>query len=267
MGQSPLAPIIHAIGRPEFAAATANALCAFMEFDSAVVMVHRSEEDSTVIYHNFDNTGYRQGMENYARFTHRINPMIMRAPAIGTYRAREFAKNLPQVGDHVRDLLIFAEDEELGFRTVGWPERQEEIGIHFEANGELVEISLYREHGWSRAPISKLHALEKMRDPLASAYKRHRELSRTRTEVLGAVNVLSPRELEIHSLLLNGCTSKAIALQLNISCHTVKDHRKNIFRKLGVGSLAKLFALHSNTDQPGNLTLEGWPTLPRTGSF
>jgi DNA-binding CsgD family transcriptional regulator len=43
---------------------------------------------------------------------------------------------------------------------------------------------------------------------------------------------------------LIGCSSEAIALRLSISRHTVKDHRKQIFRKLGVGSLAELFALN-----------------------
>ena len=55
---------------------------------------------------------------------------------------------------------------------------------------------------------------------------------------------LSRREAEIAGMLLIGCSSEAIALRLSISRHTVKDHRKQIFRKLGVGSLAELFALH-----------------------
>jgi DNA-binding CsgD family transcriptional regulator len=56
--------------------------------------------------------------------------------------------------------------------------------------------------------------------------------------------VLTPREAQIVGLLLLGCGSEAISLRLNISRYTVKDHRKQIFRKLGVGSLAELFALH-----------------------
>ena len=54
---------------------------------------------------------------------------------------------------------------------------------------------------------------------------------------------LSPREREITELLLIGCSSEAIALRLGISRYTVKDYRKQIFRKLGIGSLAELFAL------------------------
>jgi DNA-binding CsgD family transcriptional regulator len=58
----------------------------------------------------------------------------------------------------------------------------------------------------------------------------------------GRITALSPREREIYDLLLLGCSSAAIALRLDISRHTVKDHRKRIFSKLRVGSLAELFA-------------------------
>lgn len=57
-------------------------------------------------------------------------------------------------------------------------------------------------------------------------------------------SALTPREVEVVDLLLLGCGSDAIALRLNISRYTVKDHRKRIFRKLHIGSLAELFALH-----------------------
>src|SRR3546814_19408442 len=54
---------------------------------------------------------------------------------------------------------------------------------------------------------------------------------------------LTPREAEVRDLLLRGCSTDAVALRLSISRHTVKDHRKAIFRKLGISSLAELFSL------------------------
>src|SRR3546814_10274574 len=63
----------------------------------------------------------------------------------------------------------------------------------------------------------------------------------------------TPREAEVRDLLLRGCSTEAVALRLSISRHTVKDHRKAIFRKLGIASLAELFSLaHSSP------SLEGW---------
>ena len=81
--------------------------------------------------------------------------------------------------------------------------------------------------------------------PMAAAFDRQSVLSGPREPVSTALMApLSRREAEIAGMLLIGCSSEAIALRLSISRHTVKDHRKQIFRKLGVGSLAELFALH-----------------------
>lgn len=47
---------------------------------------------------------------------------------------------------------------------------------------------------------------------------------------------LTPRELDVLSLLAEGLTNKAIALHLEISEYTVKFHVNTIFRKLGAQS-------------------------------
>jgi len=46
--------------------------------------------------------------------------------------------------------------------------------------------------------------------------------------------VLSAREIEVLSLIVDGRANKQIAYQLNIAEHTVKNHVKNILAKLGV---------------------------------
>jgi DNA-binding CsgD family transcriptional regulator len=84
--------------------------------------------------------------------------------------------------------------------------------------------------------------LNELSAPLAAAFDKHAAL---KERDVPAVAALSSREQEICALLLAGCSSQAIALRLDISRHTVKDHRKAIFRKLRIGSLAELFALQS----------------------
>ena len=54
--------------------------------------------------------------------------------------------------------------------------------------------------------------------------------------------VLSAREREVVALILKGHSSKSIAGQLSIAVGTVKNHRKNIYRKLANTSQAALFA-------------------------
>jgi DNA-binding NarL/FixJ family response regulator len=59
---------------------------------------------------------------------------------------------------------------------------------------------------------------------------------------------LSEREIEIIRLVVNGNTSSEIADQLFLSEHTVKTHRKNIFKKLGINSISQLasFAINNS---------------------
>lgn len=54
--------------------------------------------------------------------------------------------------------------------------------------------------------------------------------------------LLSEREREIVALVLQGHSTESIAGRLDISPGTVKIHRRNIYRKLGIGTQAALFA-------------------------
>ena len=54
---------------------------------------------------------------------------------------------------------------------------------------------------------------------------------------------LSDRELEILELLLLGLSNKEVAKKMNISFHTVRTHRKNIFKKLGCKNIVELIRL------------------------
>jgi PAS domain S-box-containing protein len=63
---------------------------------------------------------------------------------------------------------------------------------------------------------------------------------------------LSSRESEILSLLASGDRSAAIAKQLHISPHTVRNHLKSIFKKLGVKNQSELIArVRSLGETPG----------------
>jgi DNA-binding CsgD family transcriptional regulator len=239
--------IIGAIGSKDFAAITAGALCEFLEFELTAVFFHRRTAMPEVMYDNFAAVGAKGGIENYIRFTHRINPMLSRTYPGGVCRARDFT--LDRVGtcdDGVSSHVVLTADEELGFRTIGWPQRQEEIGLYLEARAGLVELGFYRKRGRSAAPANKIRALQALSGPIAAAFDRNEALlAPVRTDAL------SPREREICDLLLMGCSTEAIASRLDISRYTVKDHRKSIFRKLQVGSLAELFALHRPPSREG----------------
>ncbi len=51
---------------------------------------------------------------------------------------------------------------------------------------------------------------------------------------------LTPREIEIVRLVAKGLIAKEIASQLDLSTHTIYTHRKNIMRKLKLGTASEL---------------------------
>jgi DNA-binding CsgD family transcriptional regulator len=157
----------------------------------------------------------------------------------GAFRARDFAVEAPEVNANVRSYMVKSPDEELGFRTLGWPERLEEVGLYFESSGRLIELSLYRRREHRADDCNTLQQLEELRSPLAAAFNKHAALV---SPMPPRASLLSRRETAVTELLLRGCSSTDIARLLGISRHTVKDHRKQIFRKLEVCTLAQLFA-------------------------
>jgi DNA-binding CsgD family transcriptional regulator len=250
--QTILPRIISAIGAKDFAAVTAGVLCEFLGFEATAVFFHRRTGAPAVVFDNFATVEARLGIENYIHFTHKINPMLARAARAGVCRARDFALDPSDTcNDGVDSYVELTSQEELGFRTVGWPQRQEEICLYCEASAGLVELGFYRKRGQSTAPANKIRALKALSEPIAAAFDRHEAWvaydRRMVPDARSQADTLSPREREICDLLLLGCSSAAIALRLGLSRHTVKDHRKHIFHKLRVGSLAELFALRSRS--------------------
>jgi DNA-binding NarL/FixJ family response regulator len=79
---------------------------------------------------------------------------------------------------------------------------------------------------------------------------------------------LSPREWEVLRALLRNQRVPAIADSLCLSQHTVRNHLKRIFRKLGVQSQIELIALFSRTgDAAGRSPITAVPTSPDGGSL
>lgn len=82
--------------------------------------------------------------------------------------------------------------------------------------------------------------LEKQRQHLA----RQAQLEEN-TQLL---NLLTPREKQIMTLLVNGKANKAIAAELNISARTVEVHRARVMEKLKARSLADVVRIALGTD-------------------
>ena len=238
-----LGQVIAAIGSEAFFPSSTSAVGRLSAFGLATVVVHRRAQRPQLCFDNFDQVGGRVGVQNYLAWAHRFNPMLRSSSTEQVVRASDFRALRRPRG--ATSLLRSAPQEELGFLTDGWPPCLEEIGFYFEDNGAIVEWSFYRESGANPISHQVIKALNTIAPLLRAAVLRHRGITQSPELSPGlAWNALSRREQDVAALMIEGHATESIALQLDISMHTVKDYRKSIFRKLKVGSLAAFFALH-----------------------
>jgi DNA-binding CsgD family transcriptional regulator len=237
--------MIRSVGDDDFPSIAALALCELTSFELVTIVVHHRGARPSLIFDNFASSGSGLGLQNYLSKTHRLNPVLQRFGRPGAVRASDY-RATPAPDPRILPYFHKTFEEELGFLTVGWPAGMEELGLYFEALGGIVEFCIYRERARSPAPAQTLLALNLLCEPVAAAFSRHDALAHSGASLAG----FSPRERQVAELMLQGCTSEAIALRLEISCHTVKDYRKEIFRKLRISSLAELFALSRRPAPP-----------------
>jgi FixJ family two-component response regulator len=93
-----------------------------------------------------------------------------------------------------------------------------------------------------RKPVDELQLIDSVEEALQAS----REVITLMTEseqVKALFQKLSPREMDVFRLVLTGKLNKQIASDLNIAEQTVKIHRGNITKKIGVKSVAELVRL------------------------
>ncbi|WP_405863775.1 response regulator transcription factor [Streptomyces sp. NBC_00005] len=88
-------------------------------------------------------------------------------------------------------------------------------------------------------PYDPQHMLDVVQQTLRTAQERFAQASRTRL-LRARLDQLSPRELEILRMVIDGLPSKNIATRLGISVKTVDVHRTRIREKAGAESMATL---------------------------
>ncbi|GGD46662.1 helix-turn-helix transcriptional regulator [Erythrobacter arachoides] len=91
-------------------------------------------------------------------------------------------------------------------------------------------------------PLSE-EGLRRMVAHVHSDAGRHAEARRRLIDARHRISALSKREREVLDWLAQGCSNKAIALELEISPRTVEIHRANMMGKLGANHAAEAVRL------------------------
>ena len=245
-----IAKAIGAVGTSEFGQRLEAAIGGIVDFDILMVFAYSGREKPACLYHNIDPERARTVIDAYVSGPYILDPFYNTAIdplATGVKRLRDMAP------DHFHKSEYFRQHYKLtGIR--------DEVGIICRPEGWTgVVVSFTRPvtaPAFGRKDISAIRASHPVIQTLAD---RHWQRSATATEPargdVAAVRdpmheplkrmtdgILTPREREITTLVLQGHSSDSIARTLEIAQGTVKNHRKSIYQKLGVSSQSELFA-------------------------
>jgi len=86
-----------------------------------------------------------------------------------------------------------------------------------------------------------------------ASFLKHNNLPHEVDRMVVAREKLSPREMDVFLLLLDGASDKIIANTLHISSNTIKSHNRKIFSKLGMANrieLRKHYCKHTDHKRP-----------------
>ncbi len=229
-----------------------------IKIDAAILIIYRPECKPILLSSTFKEKRAQLGLNNYINDTYVLNPAYLsfkKGKTQGITKISETSgKDSIKPAHYTNYKIKESRDEDLGFLTEGWPERLEEISILFNLpNKEMGELAIFKKKisGFNKIDLNTLQILEPL---IYSILKNHWTTARDNTiskntrsnqnkryENFGE-KILSPREIEVAKLIFEGHSGNSIAANLDIAITTVKSHRKNMYKKLGIGSQQELFS-------------------------
>jgi DNA-binding CsgD family transcriptional regulator len=254
------------VGKPvmadaEFGEAFRRMMAALVRFDYVVVFAYRGKERPIDLYSTFDTEENIVFVTLYQVGPYLLDPFYQtaRARRPGVFRMRELAPDRFFSSEYYRSYYV-----QTGLA--------EEIGFFVTLDDDItVVLSLMRREKTGPFPPAEF-ALLKKAEPLVANLVRHvwpqlgarfdaqRDAGmRTGRKRGAAAQALQPadtvwrdlkltsRETAIVDLVLQGHSSESIGLRLNISTGTVKVHRRNVYRKLGISSQTQLLSIYLKT--------------------
>ena len=96
-------------------------------------------------------------------------------------------------------------------------------------------------------PVEEQDLLDAVREAIEFSRKDRQEQSEV-ADIQDRLNSLTPREIEVMSMVVAGKLNKQIAYDMDISEKTVKVHRGRVMHKMQTDSLAELVRMAERAD-------------------
>ncbi len=246
-----------AMADAEFGETFRQMMAALVRFDYVVVFAYRGKERPIDLYSTFDPEEHIVFVTLYQAGPYLLDPFYhtARGRREGALRMRELAPDRFFSSEYYRTYYV-----QTGLA--------EEIGFFVNAGEDItVVLSLMRREQTGIFPPAEFQMLKKV-EPLVANMVRHywaglaprfdaqltaggrSRRRQDQSEALAPAEAvwrdlnLTGRETAIVDLVLQGHSSESIGLKLNISTGTVKVHRRNVYRKLGISSQTQLLSLY-----------------------
>jgi DNA-binding CsgD family transcriptional regulator len=240
-----------AMGDTEFGETLRQMMRALVRFDHVVVFAYRGKERPIELYSTFSPDDHVVFVSLYQAGPYMLDPFYhtARERRCGVFRMRELAPDRFFSSEYYRSYYV-----KTGLA--------EEIGF-FLAAGEDVSIvlSLMRRQETGPFPANEFTLLQKAAPLVATLAARHwsrlggrfdaakatlgrRKARQAQPDTVWRGLKLTAREEAIVDLVLQGHSSESIGLRLGISTGTVKVHRRNVYRKLGISSQTQLLSVY-----------------------
>lgn len=241
----------HPLTDAEIGTAFTRLMKSLFPFDYCVIFAYRGADRPIDLYSTFNAEEYEIFVRMYQDGPYLLDPFFSAAslPKPGVWRMRALAPDRFYASEYYRGYYVKTGlAEEVGFfvpagegvTVVLSLMRGDALGAFRDAEYNLMRkaepfVAAMVRHVWGRLGSRFDHAVTGRRqgDTLESPTARLRISDR-----------LTGRETAIIELVLQGHSSESIGLRLGVATGTVKVHRRNIYRKLGISSQAQLMSLY-----------------------
>ena len=244
------AALFDAAGTPDFGAGLDRLALCVAQFDMSCVFAFSETAPPVVIHDGYSDSVDRRALQSYLRGAYLLDPFYaasVTARTVGLWRMAELAPDAYFDGDFVRSQEVH-------------PCISDQVGSLIEEIGYIVPLSegftatysLMRNRGGSSFASEEMTQLESLVPVIAASLRLHWRLafstSRREMAVMAsdavfeqAFDGLTPAQTSVAKMILRGHSGVSIAANLGIAEGTVKQHRHNIYKRLGISSQSELF--------------------------
>ena len=243
-----MADMLEALDQESFGPTLLQAVTRLIDFDFLMVFAYRGTGKPLALGDTLPAPQRQVVINAYCAAPYVLDPFFQKVAAgvqAGCYRLRDIAPDRFRQSEYFRTHYSLT-----GIR--------EEEGFYFPMADATGVLSLARWDDSQTLGRSDMDLLQALAPAISGLCTRHwasiaapasltRPRHRDAAQVTAAytefgARQLSERERQIVSLILQGHSTGSVAHLLDISGGTVKVHRKNIYRKLGLSTQAELFA-------------------------